>query len=605
MTMKTTATSAVPRTHLPLSSPSSATHVGGLVGASTALALAELAAKESRPVLYFAESQQMADQLEAAARFFLPKDLPVLHFPDWETLAYDSFSPHQDIISQRLAVLAELRNLKRGLLIVAAQCALHRLPPLDYVGARSLDLREGQTLDTESFTTQLIATGYARVPQVTEHGEFAMRGALLDVFPMGAAQPIRIDLFDDEIESLRFFDPDTQLSGEQTPAVILLPGREVPLDTLSVKGFRQRYRERFPEGTQAQVYKDVSAGIAYGGIEYYLPLFFDGTSNLLDYLPANTQVTANIDATTAINAAFDQAVERFEVLNVSDGRPLLRPDEAFFTPDDWRDRLGSRELMTLSREKPLEGMDVATKPLPPMSLTTNQDNASKAFVDFVSDPTAAGRVLLVAETAGRRESLADLCKDLELRPVTVPDWHSFATGAQTLAITVGDINEGVILPGDPPLTLITEQALYGQQVRTRRRRRRGQRDPEAVIRQLSDLTVGAPVIHEAYGVGRYLGLQTLTVGDLTNEFLTLEYAGGDKLYVPVHALSLISRYTGASPDKAPLHRLGTDQWQKARRRAAEKARDVAAELLDVYARRAARKGVSMHTPQAEYRQFSA
>ncbi|MEL7310659.1 MAG: transcription-repair coupling factor [Pseudomonadota bacterium] len=605
MTTDSTATSAVSRTLLPLLSPASASQVGGLVGASTALALAELAASEPRPVVYFAESQQMADQLEAAARFFAPADLPVLHFPDWETLAYDSFSPHQDIISQRLSVLSELRQIKRGLLVVAAQCALHRLPPLDYVAARSLDLREGQTLDTDAFTNQLVATGYARVPQVTEHGEFALRGAILDVFPMGAEAPIRIDLFDDEIETLRFFDPDTQLSGDKTPAVILLPGREVPLDQPSVKGFRQRYRERFPERTQAQVYKDISAGLAYGGIEYYLPLFFETTSNLLDYLPAQARITTNIETTAAISAAFEQAVERYEVLSVSDGRPLLRPEEAFFTPDELRQRLRDHDKISLSREKPIDGVDVGTKPLPPIALNANVEDASRAFVDFINNRSAAGRVLLVAETAGRRESLIDLCKDLGLKPVTLPDWQSFEQGTHELAITVGDINEGMTLPAEPPITLITEQALYGQRVRTRRRKRRGQRDPEAVIRQLSDLTVGAPVIHEAYGVGRYLGLQTLTVGDITNEFLTLEYAGGDKLYVPVHALSLISRYTGASPDKAPLHRLGTDQWQKARRRAAEKARDVAAELLDVYARRAARKGVSMHTPQTEYRQFGA
>jgi len=605
MTSNTATTIPATTAVFPFSASTLTEPVGGLSGASIALLLAELATSEARPVVYFAESQQAADQLEAAARFFAPADLRVLHFPDWETLAYDSFSPHQDIISQRLSVLAELPALERGLLIVAAQCALHRLPPVEYVSARSISLTAGATLELDGFTNRLVATGYARVPQVTEHGEFALRGALLDVFPMGAEAPIRVDLFDDEIETLRFFDPETQLSGEETPGVVLLPGREIPLDKDSVSGFRQRYRERFPEGAQSQVYRDVSAGNAHGGIEYYLPLFYDNTSNLLDYLPKRVLLASNSDTNPAIDAAFEQATERFEVLNVAEERPLLRPDEAFFTPTEWRGRISSYQQLSLSREKPLEGIDAMARPLPPIAIGAAQEDAAQPFLRFVNDRQRAGRVLLVAESPGRREALVDLCRDLDLKPATVANWQSFLASDGSLAVTVGDINEGMTLPSEPALSLVTEQALYGQRVRARRRRRRGQRDPEAVIRQLSDLSVGAPVIHEAYGVGRYLGLQTLTVGDITNEFLTLEYAGGDKLYVPVHALQLISRYTGASPDKAPLHRLGTDQWQRARKKAAEKARDVAAELLDVYARRAARKGVSMHTPQADYRQFSA
>lgn len=580
-------------------------HVGGLTGASVPLLLAELAAREDRPLIYIAESQQAADQIEAAVRFFVDPSVRVLHFPDWETLAYDSFSPHQDIISQRLSVLAELPHLRKGIVIVAAQCALHRLPPTRFVTARSINLAVGARLEPNEFTNNLIATGYARVPQVSEHGEFAVRGSLLDIFPMGAELPVRIDLFDDEIESLRTFDPDSQISGDETSAVVLLPGREVPLDKDAVSGFRQRYRERFPEGTQAQVYRDVSAGNAHGGIEYYLPLFYDETSNLIDYIPDDAWVIENRDADDAIKAAFAQAEERFEVLNVASERPLLRPDEAFFTVEDWRRLTRDHERLLLSREKPLEGLDIGTQPLPPIAIAAGRDDGASALTRFVNDRHNAGRVLMVAESPGRREALADLCRDLDLKPTTAANWQVFLDGDEPLSVTVGDITDGAILPGDARITLITEQALYGQRVRTRRRRRRGQRDPNAVIRELSDLSVGAPVIHEAYGVGRYLGLQTLTIGEITNEFLTLEYAGGDKLYVPVHALQLISRYTGASPDKAPLHRLGTDQWQRARKKAAQKARDVAAELLDVYARRAARQGVSQKTPEAEYRQFSA
>ena len=581
------------------------TQIGGLAGAGLPLLLVELASTHNGPVVFFAESQQSADQLETAARFFAPEDLPVLHFPDWETLPYDSFSPHQDIVSQRLETLAQLPTLQRGLLIVAAQCALHRLPPTEYVRARSLTLAQGGELDLERFCEELTATGYARVPQVTEHGEFAVRGSLLDVFPMGASAPIRVDLFDRDIDTLRHFDPETQRSGEPIADIVLLPGREVPLDKDAVRDFRSRYRERFAGAAQqSQVYRDVSAGIAHGGIEYFLPLFFAHTDGLLDYLPDAMLVAVHGDARAALDAAWAQARERYEVMNLATEQPLLPPEEAFVPPDDWHAQLADRQTVEVSPEKPLDGLDLATRPLPPMAIDGHRDEAAAAFVRFVNEQSRTGRVLLTAESPGRREALASLCHDQGLRPTVVAGWQEFLQREDAVGLTVGDVATGMILPA-ARLTLVTEQALYGRRVRTGRRKRRGQRDPEAVIRQLSDLTIGAPVVHEAHGIGRYLGLQTVTLGDTTNEFLALEYAGGDKLFVPVHALQLISRYTGAAPEKAPLHRLGTDQWQKARRKAAEKARDVAAELLDVYARRAARRGVTMATPTLEYEEFSA
>ncbi|MEM7610892.1 MAG: transcription-repair coupling factor [Pseudomonadota bacterium] len=579
--------------------------VGGLYGASDALLLTRLAASLDQPVLHIAPNQQEADRLEAEARFFAGDTLPVLHFPDWETLPYDSFSPHQDIVSQRLTALGQLPSLRRGLLVVAAQCLLHRLPPDNYVSARTLSLLSGQTLDSDAFIQSLTESGYLRVPQVTEHGEFAVRGSIIDLFPMGSDEPLRIDLFDDEIDSLRRFDPHTQLSGETLASLEILPARELPLDDDAVRAFRQRYRERFSgDANQSQVYRDVSQGIAHGGIEYYLPLFFDKTSNLLDFLPPTTLLCHDADLDGVLMQTVADIDERFEVLNVAEERPLLAPDEAFFTLDEWRERNAVHATLILSREKLLDDEVALSKPLPPIALDLHRDDTSAAFVRFLQERADTQRTLLVAESAGRREALIELCQAHRITPTRIDSWKEFLTSGAALGITTGAINTGMLL-ADGAFAVVTEQAIFGRRIKPRSRRRRGASDPEAVIRQLSDLTVGAPVVHEAYGVGRYLGLQTLDVGDTRNEFLTLEYAGGDKLYVPVHALQLISRYTGASPDKAPLHRLGTDQWSKARRKAAEKARDVAAELLDVYARRAARKGFSFRVPESDYRQFGA
>ncbi len=589
----------------PLAADKLPDRIGGLVGAADALLLTRIAARVDRPLLHIADSQQEADRLEAEARFFAPDNLPVLHFPDWETLPYDSFSPHQDIVSQRLAVLSQLPTVRRGLLIVAAGCLLQRLPPVDYVRSRALALATGQQLDLDAFVQRLTVSGYLRVPQVSEHGEFAVRGSIIDLFPMGSDSPLRIDLFDDEIDSLRQFDPDSQLSGTRVDEINILPAREIPLDEDAVRDFRRRYRERFDgDANQSQVYREVSQGIAHGGIEYYLALFFDKTSNLLDYLPDNALLSESTETEAVLARAEDDIRERYEVLNVAQERPLLKPEEAFFIHNDWRARRGQHRKIVLSREKLLDDDRVLSKPLPPMAIDLHREDSSAAFIDFLGQRVEGPRTLLIAESAGRREAMLELCHSHHLQPRRYADWHEFANDSAPLGITIGGLTSGMILEPDAT-AIVTEQAVFGRRVKPKSRRRRANSDPENVIRQLSDLSVGAPVVHEAYGVGRYLGLQTLAVGDVSNEFLMLEYAGGDKLYVPVHALALISRYTGAAPDKAPLHRLGTDQWQRARRKAAEKARDVAAELLDVYARRAARVGTSFRIPQADYRQFEA
>ncbi len=574
---------------------------GRLIGASAALALAELAESIGRPLLLLAEDARHADQLEAEIRFFAGPARTVLHFVEWETLPWDSFSPHQDIISQRLSVLGALPSLDSGIVIATVTALQQRLPPVDYVAARSLSLQQGQTLPRQEFTGALSAAGYLRVPQVSEHGEYAVRGSLIDVYPMGAEAPLRIDFFDDDIESLRYFSPESQLSGEQVAEISVLPAREVPLDADAVRQFRHSYRERFEgQPSRSRVYREVSDGIAHGGIEYYLPLFFETTANLLDYLPQDCVVASPAGTESILEQFWVEARERYELCSLDPERPILDVAETFVAPEDIPPVLDRYSRIRYATQS-LSGSnhDFDTRLPPAMKIEARYEDAASLLMQFLD--SFDGRILFSSDSPGRREQLVELLSGRGLDLARVEDWQGFTTLQQRIGVAVAPIDNGVLLPG-AGIAIISEQQLFGERTAARRRRK-SERDPETIIRQLNDLEPGSPVVHEEYGIGRYLGLATLEAGGITAEFLHLEYADGDKLYVPVHALDLISRYTGASPENAPLHRLGSDQWARAKRRAIEKIRDVAAELLDVYARRAARPGHSFHWPQEEYRLF--
>ncbi len=579
--------------------------IGRLIGASTALAIAELATNIDGPLVVFATDPRHADQLEDEVRFFAPSDMPVLHFAEWETLPWDSFSPHQDIVSQRLSVLSRLPTLKRGIVIASAPSLLQRLPPVDYVATRTLELKAGQTMNRQEFIDSLSAVGYLRVPQVGEHGEFAVRGSLLDIYPMGSGRPLRVDFFGDDIESLRFFNPDTQISSDKTDSIEILPGREIPLDENDVKRFRERYRERFDgQPSKSRVYREVSDGIAHGGIEYFMPLFFEETATLLDYVPANSVLFVESDLPAVLTKAWEEIEERFELCSLDPERPILTSEESFVTPDDLQRQLAAFRRLSYSSQSIAESnaaINAATRMPPALRIEARYEDAALALINFLK--SFDGRVLFTAESAGRREQLFDLLRGRGQEIKQFEDWPSFIDSDARLGLTVAPIASGVLFP-DRSLAIISEQQLFGEKPRQReRRRRRAERDPESIIRELNDLQAGSPVVHADYGIGRYLGLITLDTGGTSGEFLHLEYADGDKLYVPVHALDLISRYTGSSSENAPLHRLGSDQWAKARKRAIAKIRDVAAELLDVYARRAARAGHRFHWPEEEYRAF--
>ncbi|MFV0888696.1 transcription-repair coupling factor [Metapseudomonas otitidis] len=578
---------------------------GNLNGAALGLAIAEAASAARRFTLLLTADSQSAERLEQELGFFAP-DLPVLHFPDWETLPYDLFSPHQDIISQRVASLYRLPELDHGVLVVPITTALHRLPPRRFLLGSSLVLDVGQKLDVEQMRLRLEGAGYRCVETVYEHGEFAVRGALIDLFPMGSDLPYRIDLFDDEIETLRTFDPETQRSVDKVESIRLLPAREFPLDKKAVTDFRGRFRERFDvDFRRCPIYQDLASGITPAGIEYYLPLFFEETETLFDYLPSNTQVFSLPGIEQAAEQFWSDVRSRYEERRVDPERPLVPPAELFLPVEDCFARLKAspRVVADPSDLAPGVGRErFPSRALPDLAIEGKASEPLAALRRFLEE--FPGRVLFSAESAGRREVLLELLARLKLRPQEVAGWPEFVASSERLAITIAPLDEGLLLD-EPALALVAESPLFGQRVMQRRRRERRSDGGDNVIKNLAELREGAPVVHIDHGVGRYLGLITLEIEGQAAEFLALQYAEEAKLYVPVASLHLIARYTGTDDTLAPLHRLGSETWQKAKRKAAEQVRDVAAELLDIYARRAARKGYAFKDPLADYATFSA
>ncbi len=578
-------------------------HWSGLHASATALAIAEAAARDDRPWIIIEADSRSAERRRAELAFFAPDGLPLLSLPDWEVLPYDVFSPHPDITSERLLALAELPQARRGVLIVSVDTLLQRLPPKPYVAGRSFSLSVGDTLALDAFKLRLTEAGYCSVSQVTDPGDFALRGSLLDVYPMGTTSPLRIDLFDDEIEAIRRFDPQTQRSGESLTSVRLLPAREIPLDGDSVRAFRRRYRTRFEgDPTRSAIYRGVSDGMAPAGIEFYLPLFFEETATLFDYLPAGAVI---VDATfgleTVIGRSWEALRARYEDRCGDIERPLLKPDELFIDEATVLAACHSHPRVTIDTFARDDESSLGTHAPRELRIDARAERPLAPLKDFLDG--YPGRVLLAADSPGRREVLGELLRGASLRAKLVDGWQAFLESDATLAITIAPELAGLALDS-PPLTILSESQLFGQRARQERRRRKITADPNAILRDLQSLSAGAPVVHEEYGVGRYVGLQIMEVGGQSGEFLVLEYHGGDRLYVPVHSLHLVSRYSGAAPESAPLHRLGTDQWSKARKRAAEKVRDVAAELLDLYAQRKARRGIRLASKDLEYQAFA-
>ncbi len=575
-------------------------------GSSDAFWIARLAAT-ARPVFVLTQGAQDAERLRDEIAWFEP-GLAVHRLPDWETLPYDQFSPHPDLVSERLATLHQFSRGEVAVGIVPVATALQRLPPPSYLAARTFLLRARTRLDLGGLKAQLALAGYAAVQQVMAPGEFCVRGGLVDLFPTGSAVPYRLDLLGDEIESIRSFDVDSQRSIYPVPEVRLLPAREFPLDEEGRARFRANFRERFEgDPTKRRAYKDVSNGIAPPGVECYLPLFFESTATLLDYLPAGATFVLHEDVSAGAEGFWRDLGTRWELLRGDPDRPLLPPGELYLTAEALFTALKDRPRFDVKSGAagPAPAGAPAHEPAALLELGVDRRSTRplRALEDFLAG--FDGRVLLVADGPGRRETLTQFLAEHGLQPAPVEGWAGFSAAGDRFAIAHGPVAGGFALPAER-FAVVTEAELYPSQVRqSRRRDARGRTNAEGMLRDLAEVKPGDPVVHSQHGIGRYEGLVTLDHGEGPTEFLQLAYEGGDKLYVPVAQLHVISRYTGASPEEAPVHRLGSGQWEKARRKAAQQVRDTAAELLDLYARRAARQGYAFPVKAQDYEAFAA
>lgn len=627
------------------------------VGSADAWALAEWAAAaraKNQSVCILCADPTDALRLLQELPLYRPQLKPRL-LPDWETLPYDSFSPHQDLVSERLETLHALAGGEVDVLLLSVTTALQRLCPPAFLAAYTFQFRQGQTLDEAKLKEQLVRANYSHVGQVTAPGEFSQRGGLIDLFPMGSVLPYRLDLFDDSIESIRAFDVDTQRSLYPVPEIRLLPGREFPFDEAARAGFRARFRERFEgDPSRSTPYREVGNGIAFAGIEYYLPLFFDQAATLFDHLPENTVFCTLGDADPVLQRFATETRSRWQFLKSDRERPILDPEELFLTTEQFFTRLKEHPRLALlaaptssqtsvptsagaqqseiasrlDRAAPETTTSMASLSSAHLgaSLTTSESKGSThpglpktivppqvALQRRAEDPAQRLkgllshkdiRVFLAAETAGRRETLLQVLRDHSLEPAGPASLPDFMVQGSGFVLGIAPLTQGFAIPSEG-LVVLTETELFeGHQPTLRRRQSEKTSSVEAMIRDLSELKPGDPVVHQQHGIGRYQGLITLDAGEGPAEFLHLEYAKGATLYVPVAQLHVIARYSGADPDQAPLHALGSGNWEKARRKAAQQARDTAAELLNLYARRALREGHRFRLSVADYEAFA-
>jgi len=581
---------------------------GQLYGSSLPLVLAEYCQHNSGVKLLITPDNLSANQLLEELRFFLVDETnapEILLFPDWETLPYDQFSPHQDLISERLYTLSRLQQTSNAIVISAASTLMHRICPPKFLNQYGLVLQEKQTLDVEQFRQRLEQAGYHCVNKVLEHGEFAVRGAIIDLYPMGSELPFRIELFDNEVDSLRRFDPETQRTIEKITQIQILPAREYPMDEQGISLFRRAFREKFTGNPgQCPIYEAVSDGKFFGGLEYYLPLFFQTQATFFDFLP-DTATVCLIESTQDVAEQFWREINtRFEQRQYDITRPLLEPAICFLTPTELLTRANEYKQLRVyhnpAEKKNAFNFNAGVPPTLPIERQAAQP--LHRLCEWMTD--SSRRYLLVVESAGRREVLMDLLQQTGVTPKVQPSWQAFVNDSAHINITTGPLIDGAELL-DSALSIIVESQLFGEQSTPQRRSNQKAVDPDLIIRDLAELSIGAPVVHLQFGVGRYQGLKTFENDGNLNEFLILTYAGDDKIYVPVTALNAISRYTGADTDHAPLHKLGTDQWQKEKKKAAEKIHDVAIELLEIYAKREAKPGHVYSFEAAEYQRFAS
>lgn len=583
-----------------------------LHGSSVALALAKLAEQQPRRILLVTEDTPSAYRFEQEIRFFTPRLAEhISMFPDWETLPYDNFSPHQDIISERLRVLAKLPDSQQGILIVSLNTLLHRLAPASYVQGQAFVLTKGERKPLESFRRQLEQAGYRAVNQVMEHGEYSVRGSIIDLFPMGTQQPFRIDYFDDEIDSIRPFDVETQRSADPIETIQLLPAHEFPTHEAGIELFRRQYREHFQATTAREsVYQQVSQGSLPAGIEYYLPLFFEHTATLFDYLPDDVLLVTQGDIQHQLQRLWHDIEYRYEDRRWDTHRPLLEPGRVFMRSEELNAELKRRPRIRIqppSDTRQPGPVKFATKPVTSIQVDHKASEPLATLKSLYEKALRQGeQILFAVESAGRRESMLELLGRIRIHPQVCQNFDQAVQERVACGIIISPVADSFYAKHlDHGLWFITESELLGAKITQRRKTdKRHAQSADSLIKNLAELKVGQPIVHLDHGVGRYQGLTTIHTAGTDTEFVSIEYAQQSKLFVPVSALHLISRYSGADADSAPLNKLGNESWEKAKQKAAEKVRDVAAELLAVYAKRESKPGYAFQVNEADHARFA-
>ena len=651
---------------------------------SLPLALARYLPHKRLKVVLTQDAEQ-ALRLQTAWRFFRPHDTAVF-LPDWETLPYERFSPHQDLVSERLSALWQIKSGAADVLFVPVATAMQKLPPVPFLAGRTFWLKTGQTLDIGRLKTDLVDAGYNHVSHVVAAGEFAVRGGIVDLFPMGSEMPYRIDLFDDEIDSIKTFDTDTQRTISPVSEIRLLPAHEFPTDSEAQKIFRSRFREEVDGNpNDAAVYKAVSNGHFGAGVEYYLPLFFENElETLFDYIGEDALFVSLGDVHAEANRFWSDVKSRYAMAQGDETYPPLLPQHLYLSADVFAGRLKNYGQV-------LPDVSGKEHTLPDLAVNRQSDEPLQALKDFQT--TFEGRILLCAESLGRRETMLGFLQQNGLKAKPVSDWQGFLSAHEPLMITVAPLaygfklggsqspsqqqptptpegegkaianqtefsaavtspipqereqsaaaisddlktesnlhpvesslhgqirqqptpspvgeswGEGKAVAAQSAIAVITESELYQYVARSRvhNRRKKHAAVSDGLLRDLAEINIGDPVVHEEHGIGRYMGLVTMDLGGETNEMMLLEYAGEAQLYVPVSQLHLISRYSGQAHENVALHKLGSGAWNKAKRKAAEKARDTAAELLNLYAQRAAQSGHKFEINEMDYQAFA-
>ena len=578
--------------------------LGNVLPGADALAISEIAEQNQNLTVVVTPDTRSAVRLSRVLSELSSQN--VCLFPDWETLPYDTFSPHQEIISSRLSALFHLQNAKKGIFLLPISTLMQRLCPPQYLQHNVLLIKKGDRLVIDKMRLQLEAAGYRAVEQVLEHGEYAVRGALLDLFPMGSAVPFRLDFFDDEIDSIRTFDVDTQRTLDEINSINLLPAHEFPMDDKGIEFFRAQFRETFGEIRRdpEHIYQQISKGTLISGIEYWQPLFFSEMATLFDYLPEQTLFIDMENNQMQGERFYQDAKQRYEQCKVDPMRPLLPPEKLWLNVDEVNRRLKSYPRITFKAEKVRSSVRQKNLPvaaLPEVTIQSQQKEPLGQLRQFIEH--FKGNVLFSVETEGRRETLLDLLSPLKLKPKQIQSLEQAEN--EKFSLLVSSLEQGFIIEQSLPVAIIGEANLLGERVQQRSRDKRKTINPDTLVRNLAELKIGQPVVHLEHGVGRYGGLVALDTGGIKAEYLLLNYANESKLYVPVTSLHLISRYVGGSDESAPLHKLGNEAWAKSRQKAAEKIRDVAAELLDVYAQREAKKGFAFKYDREEFQQFAA